>query len=58
MLNLENAVWSRAMNRLAHARGAKVMLTGTFGNLTPTSLALVDKRRLVTVLDNDRHFAR
>lgn len=38
--NLDNAVWSRAINRLAHDRGVKVMLTGTFGNLTATYAGL------------------
>ena len=40
IFNIDNAVWSRAMNRLAHERGAKVMLTGTFGNLTATYTGL------------------
>ena len=32
--NLENAVWARSINRLAHAHGAKVLLTGNLGNLS------------------------
>jgi len=40
ILNIENAVWSRAINRAAKERGAKVVLTGSFGNITVTYAGL------------------